>query len=556
MASLPPRADPPQHDTVALASDGILPHPSVQSSKTRSACIFFDKFPLEVRRDIYKYLLVNPMLGHSEMENHSYGDNGQSKYIEYDLSPSLLLTCRQMYIEAADVLYGCNTYYLYCFPDIPHVWEFNPSCPILRHGDTYSTQPPFNENKAAAKVRHWKILVSSYSKESSISYSPNPSLLEASRLMHTSRPQSADILVIPQGVEAMPGLGERYQNIHEVLRPLHLVRFPKGLFAISDASFDEIKISVHNLRLVPQYVSQIEGNNSQDALVELINSNAPVEMGSEMYSRLLSYSRSFERYTPYRAEMGLRSGEFLSEYDVGPLDRRYYRLQLGNPFRRWLTHDPFHYFHPVEEALHLARSATELEDIVEFKEKRADALEYLEPQYQRIMNTSTNIREFIQRQKRRGGVFDLSDSCNCFPACSHEEQKFCHLQIDPVADGLVLLEQYAASFVRDAPVEVLREIKKQQREFDSHYFHPEREELLAKMNREFEFGDNENYVELFKRAFTNMEQQRLEILHTRKELFKSDLANDKRCNIESDADCGSHSVVDWDTYDEVDAEEE
>jgi hypothetical protein len=76
------------------------------------------------------------------------------------------------------------------------------------------------------------------------------------------------------------------------------------------------------------------------------------------------------------------------------------------------------------------------------------------------------------------------------------------------------------------------------------------------MDREFEFGNNENYVELFKRAFTNMEQQRLEILNTRKELFKSDLANDKRCNIVSDADCGSHSVVDWDTYDEVDAEEE
>lgn len=76
------------------------------------------------------------------------------------------------------------------------------------------------------------------------------------------------------------------------------------------------------------------------------------------------------------------------------------------------------------------------------------------------------------------------------------------------------------------------------------------------MNKEFKFGDNENYVELFKRAFTNMEQQRLEILDTRKELFKSGLANDKRCNIDSDHDCGSHSVVDWDTYDEVEAEEE
>jgi hypothetical protein len=150
-------------------------------------------------------------------------------------------------------------------------------------------------------------------------------------------------------------------------------------------------------------------------------------------------------------------------------------LELENPFRRWLTHDPFHSFQPVEEALDLARIATELEDVVGFKEKRGEALEYLEPQYQRIMTTSTNIREFIHRQKRRGGVFDLNDgSCHYCPACSHEEQKFCHLQIDPVAEGLVLLEQYAASFVRDAPVEVLREIKKQQREFDSHYFHPER----------------------------------------------------------------------------------
>lgn len=283
MASLPSRTNPPQHDTVALASDGILPHPSVQSSEPRSACIFFHKFPLEVRRDIYKYLLVNPMLGHSEMEDRTYGDNGQSKYIEYDLSPSLLRTCRQMYIEAADVLYGCNTYYLYCFPDVLHEWDFNPPCPILRHHGFYPTLPPFNENKAATKVRYWKILVSSYSKESSISHQlPNRSLIEASRLMHTSRPQSAKILVIPQGVEAMPGLGQRYQNINEVLRPLNLVRFSKGLFAISEASFDEIKISVHNLRLVPQYVSQIEGNNSQDALVELVNSNAPVEIGSEM----------------------------------------------------------------------------------------------------------------------------------------------------------------------------------------------------------------------------------------------------------------------------------
>jgi len=399
------------------------------------------------------------MLGQSEAEGYTCIGDGQYKYI-YDLSPSLLLTCRKMYIEAAEVLYGCNTYYLYCLPKSISSWSSRylpPCCPILRYHHDHSI-PPFNENKAAAKVRHWKILVSTYSSEP---WNSDHGLIEASRLMHTSRPQSANILVIPQGVETMPGLEQDYQNINEVLRPLNLVRFPKGFFAISDASFDEIDTCIQDLQLVPQYVSQIEGTNSQDALVELINSNAPVEIGSEMYSRLLSYAGSFERYAPYREEMGFRSSHSLSDDYADSIDRRYCRLRLTNPFRRVFTSDPFHCTHPVEKALEWAIYFTGSEDNVRFKEKRAEALEYLEPQYQRIMTASTNIREFIHKQKRSGGVFDLNDgSCHCCRACSHKEQKSRHLQIDPVADGLVLLEQYAASFVRDAPVEALRQIKK------------------------------------------------------------------------------------------------
>jgi hypothetical protein len=120
-----------------------------------------------------------------------------------------------------------------------------------------------------------------------------------------------------------------------------------------------------------------------------------VEIGSEIYSYLLSYAGSFERYTPYRVEMGFRSSYSLSDDYEESIDRRYCRLRLTNPFRRVFTGDPLHFSHPVEKALEWVKYETEFEDNVKFKEKRAEVLEYLEPQYQCIMTASTNIREFI-----------------------------------------------------------------------------------------------------------------------------------------------------------------
>ncbi len=112
-----------------------------------------------------------------------------------------------------------------------------------------------------------------------------------------------------------------------------------------------------------------------------------------------------------------------------------------------------------------------------------------------------------------------------------------------------------AAFRRDAPFEVQVEIKKQQRDFEHHYFAAEREELLAKMYRDFEMSDCKHYVECFKRVFNHMEAQRKEIIEARKELFKSDLTNDHRCEIDPELE-RSEDLVDWDVYDEVEGEEE
>jgi hypothetical protein len=52
-----------------------------------------------------------------------------------------------------------------------------------------------------------------------------------------------------------------------------------------------------------------------------------------------------------------------------------------------------------------------------------------------------------------------------------------------------------------------------------------------------------------------MKAQRMEIRKERKELFKFDLANDRRCEIDPELE-RSDDLVNWEVYDEVVAEEE
>ncbi|KAE9373677.1 hypothetical protein N431DRAFT_482646 [Stipitochalara longipes BDJ] len=254
--------------------------------------------------------------------------------------------------------------------------------------------------------------------------------------------------------------------------------------------------------------------------------------------------------------MGLGYLESLRMEEMESIDLRYVHLKLSNPFRHFDYHSNINKnVHPVEQALYLGRIAHELEDLPGYKKQRAIIPNYLEPQYQRIVAASTDIRQFIKENKRQGEMFDYEDGpCWCCDSKDYDDL-FRHLRHAPLAEALVYLEQYAAAFRRDVPIKVLTEIKKQKRHFDRHYFDNEREQLLFKMNQDFEMMDYEHYVEYFKRAFNDMEQQRLEIQKARKELFKFDLANDRQCDI--NADFGeSEDLVDWEVYDEVETENE
>jgi hypothetical protein len=133
--------------------------------------------------------------------------------------------------------------------------------------------------------------------------------------MYASKPQSLEVLVTPLGIEAMPN-DDHYYDIHAILRPLHLLRFQEDQFSIRDASFTEVCPHYSQTMRVPVYVSQLEGTNSQDELVNSIKGNTPVEIGFDMYTRLLSYARCFERYLPFKSEMGMKWNEGLPKEEL------------------------------------------------------------------------------------------------------------------------------------------------------------------------------------------------------------------------------------------------
>jgi hypothetical protein len=95
-----------------------------------------------------------------------------------------------------------------------------------------------------------------------------------------------------------------------------------------------------------------------------------------MYGYLLDYARAFERYEPFKLEMGLDISEEL-EAAIGRNYSRHARLitQHTNPYRGGPTCDEHH---PVEAALCRARKRLNYGDTRECKKYRSEVLTYLE----------------------------------------------------------------------------------------------------------------------------------------------------------------------------------
>ena len=380
--------------------------------------------------------------------------------MKYGLSPAILSTCRQIF-EASSVLYRSNTFIVELVDN--HGWSYLPIARQYMRGRTRGCFSSFREIPIAKKIKHWKVILSTYRLDwMSL---PHKTVLDFLDAICLTPPSSIEILLLPrkrdlsEGDKVLPWsqVTKSDYRLRDILEPFRILRNVES-FKVGVVEADGINLIEgpwtwlyhDSLPIVTQSIPP----KLWKSLKELVQGDTPVERLRFMNESLLAYAQFFERSETYRREMRMDFGVTKSE-----------RLRRENQPNIWdaakTFNSPFKQYslHPVEDALELACIASEEEDPQSFKTQRKIVLEYLEPQYRRIITTATILTEFIKAEKTNLGLFDANHhSPNSWEV---EQQRF--------AEAVLLIEDFAKAFNRDMPYETRVNIRIRQREFDLSY---------------------------------------------------------------------------------------
>jgi len=150
------------------------------------------------------------------------------------------------------------------------------------------------------------------------------------------------------------------------------------------------------------------------------------------------------------------------------------------------------------------------------KQHRSEVLDYLEPQYQRIVQTSKRVTEFIKNEKRARRVLGL-EYCGAYKYNYNDKRL--------LAEGLLILEDYNGALKqRDLPEEtrINTVCDNLQEQSEAQYDRLPCENAMRDLQLSWKARDCEGCCEKFKKAFDKMDKQYMDIRKARKELFKWD----------------------------------
>ena len=473
--------------------------PPPRTLRNPQAC--FTGVPFDIRAAIYEYILYNPLLAQS-LSVSKY--NGYGATMQYDLCPQLLVLSRNINKETLKFLYEKNTFYMACLPSrdqSPLLARIHLS-PVTRYMNESSPgYPSLVAIPAIERVRKWNAILSARDADEDIPNSPPWSFLNFCRAICGKPPKSLEIAIIRKSVEN--GLGDSdYQRIELVLEPIRLIRSIER-FQLRDTTPFEIPDDIDEDEDALEYVSHLDDLSAEIEveLTLLAQGHEPLECAFKMYPRILKYAQAFELNINFREEMSLTQDQSLSQEWLGDNFDFYHSNALRNPFKGYLAH-------PVEAGLMRAKLASDRENLVQFENERANILEYLETQYQRISAASTEVIDFVKTT--------------------------------------TLVEEYAEAFKRDMPMEMKKDIRRHQRLFDSFYAGSNCEALMRQLREAFDIADWRRFVNLFRSTVSNLDAHFLLILRTRKQLFEEDdLSLDSvGCNIDSELSRSSEEI-DW-----------
>ncbi|KAF7879482.1 hypothetical protein EAF04_000678 [Stromatinia cepivora] len=460
-------------------------------------CCLLSMIPIECRKQIWEYLLFNPLLGECFA-----ADNNRAKF---KLFPTILRVNKQVYNEGMDILYGSNTFLIEC---IPHpTYNFGTGrvtfCALTRSQqlDRAARDGRGDDSiiPAAKYVRHWKVVVSARM------FDPprENGLLSFCRNVYLANIQSLEVLIVPHGIEMNWDLEHTYGDEHQLaitLSPLERLR-NVGRFTIRLAEFHEIPsvaffkgewLSNEFTPILPSPVDEVR-------LVTLVEGNSEVERIEEMYKNLLTYAQTFEQIEEFKTDMDIdREDIECSGFDI--CETGYSTVSTPYKFAG----------HPVESNLSAAKASMVRDNMEEFKSYRSAVIKYLEPQYQVIEAASKSVVDFIKAHKTESGLFDPSN---------HESPEV----VDTASAAMVFLEEYETSFARKLDTHTKIAIRKQKLIFNARYEALPRAQAMKFCAMAYEKQWWNRFVKHFREAVNGMDVQYLGIREARKNLYAWDL---------------------------------
>ncbi|KAF7956624.1 hypothetical protein EAE96_003958 [Botrytis aclada] len=474
-----------------------------------------DKLPLEVRRMIYKELLVNPVLGTMKAIE---ADTEFGVEAIYGLTPAILRTCRSVYVEASEVLYDqafiikCD--YAYRGGSLGQKPVMSCPCPILKN--RYNLTPPLTrleipvKSSPMKKARCWKVLVDSCVDD----IDHHQQFYEFCRAVCDARPKKIEIVMLKTGTgppnPAQVGrLGIcRTWKPWQTLAPLTMLRnVGKLTFRNEYAPFLHESDGFFPDAVV--WNSHQPGKFLTRMLQNLAQSNRPVERMFLIREKLVILAESFERYLPFKMDMNFRAPLTMRTTlrthpeDIHELTtlgyKRYTEYEVPNPHRNKDGNNG------LENSLFEARNADLTMQNMDFKLNREEIVKQLRLQYKRLLDASRNLKSF-----------------------KSERNTFRERKNSAFAHWLLLIEQYAAEFERKKNPYTAAEFRRQKRRFDNLRSTWPREVMLAKLDRMMEDCEFDEFETVALKVEEDMDKQVAGMTAAWKDLFTADVYKKER----------------------------